>query len=296
MLTFQEMYEEAQEQVQDDDATSLITIKRGINQGAKKFANLLNREWRVAKKTFGVVADQQTYQLPEDLVKVKSVVVTISNVSYPLTEVVDEDVWNSLNTTTQTSDTPELYFIEGEDEISIYPTPSTTVANAATLRYEPRVKDMTQDDYTEGTVAVTNGSSEIVGTGTTWTAKMIGRKFKVTDGSADGMWTTIAGFTDSTHLTLENYYGGTTVSGATYKIGEMPDIPEEFHESCIDYACYRYYLRRKNRILARDFKYIFQEAIDTCQENYSSKTSSQYVKPVRSRFGYVHRRRDYTVS
>jgi len=290
------MYEEAQEQVQDDDATSLVTIKRAINQGSKKFQNLLNREWRVTSKTFSLVASQKAYQLPEDLVKLKSIVVTVANVNYPLTEIADEDRWNDLNLQSFESTIPEFYFVKGEDEIEIYPTPSASVSDAALIRYEPSMRDMAEADHTTGDVTATNGSAGVVGSSAAFTADMVGRKFSVTDGSADGMWYTVSAFTDSDNITLENLYGGTTVAGATYTIAEVPDIPEEFHESLIDYACYRYYLRRKNRTLARDFKAIFDEALEQCKENYSSKTSSNYVRPVRVGFGYTHRRRDYTVS
>lgn len=296
MLTFQDIYEEVQAQVQDTSANSLIVIKRGINQGAKKFSNILGRDWRMTRRTFSLVADQQYYQLPEDCIRVKSLVVEIGNVKYPLVEIADEDVWNELNMRTQSSSVPEYYYIEGNDQIGIFPVPSGAVSDAATLKFERAVRDMAEDDYEDGTITVTAGSVAVVGVGTTFTASMVGRTLFVTDGSPDGIGYKIAAFTDATHISLENKYGGDGGSGKTYKIAEVPDIPEEYHESLIDYGCFRYYLRRKNRGLAKDFATLFGQALQSCQSNYSSKTTSQYTKVPKLRQGYVHQKRDLTVT
>lgn len=296
MISFQNLYEEVQEQVQDDSATSLILIKRAINQGAKKFGAILNREWRNAETTFNIVADQQYYQVPEDCIRIKSIVVTVGGIAYNLQEIVNEDVWRELNQTTDESDVPEYFFVKGDDRIGIFPIPSSNISNGASIYYEPRMRDMSQANYTTGTVAVTNNSAAITGSSTTFTAVMVGRYLKVDEPNGDGMWYKISAYTSATSITLDNTYSGSTASGLSYTIAEMPDIPEEFHESLIDYACYRYYRRRRDIGMSRDMKAAFDEALAECQATYSSKTSGTYVRAVRPRFGYVHKKRDYTVS
>lgn len=296
MLTFQDIYEEVQEQVQDTSTASAVLIKRAINQGAKKFQNMLNREWRTTRRTFSLVANQQYYQLPEDCIRVKSLRVDVGDTTYNPTEIVDEDTWNDLNMTVDSSSTPDYFFIEGNDLLGIYPIPASAISDGATLKYERTMRDMAQDDYEEGTVDVTNGSTALVGSGTTFTEKMVGRTLFITDGTADGMGYKVAAFVDSTHLTLENKYGGTTGSSKTYKIAEVPDIPEEYHESLIDYGCFRYYLRRKNRGLAKDFASVFSQALESCQANYSSKTTSQYFRRPRIPSGYHHIKRDQRIT
>lgn len=278
MLTFQQLYEEVQEQVQDDSADSLVLIKRALNQGHRKFASVLHRDWRVSYKTFSLVASQQYYQTPEDAVRVKSLTVTRSSIIYPLTEIADEYKWQVLNARTQTSDNPSYFYVRGSDEFGIWPVPATNGTNAGTLAYERKVRDMSQADYTTGTVAITSGSATVEGTGVTFTATMVGRYLRVDDPSGDGMYYKITGFTDADTITLENTYGGSTVSTATYSIGEAPDIPEEFHESLIDYACFRYYLRRRDEGNAKDFKALYEMALEECRENYSSKIQSQYMR------------------
>lgn len=295
MISFQSIYEEVQEQTEDPSASSLVIIKRAINQGAKKFGAILNREWRESSSTFTVTASQQYYQMPEDAIRITALTVEVGDVVYPLTEIVSSDEWRNLNATNDTSSIPEFFYVKGADEFGIFPIPSTTISSAGTIVYERRMRDMKEADYTTGTIDVVNGSASIAGTATVFTASMVGRYLSVTNGATDGMWYKIDSFISATSITIENNYAGATATGATYIIGELPDIPEEFHESLIDYGCYRYYLRRRDIQLSRDMKSAFDESLILCQANYSSKTSSQYIKPYRRGNIYTHSRRDQRV-
>lgn len=292
MLTFNQIYSEVQTQVQDTSASSLIVIKRGINQAMHKFGAILNRDWRLQYRTFTTVASQQFYQMPEDAIRMKSLTVTVGSITYPLTEIVDEEYWQQLNRRVQTSTVPEYYFIKGADQYGIWPIPSAAVT--ATICFEPNMRDMTADDYSTATIAVTAASAAVVGTGTTFTASMVGRTLFVdpTGGTGDGAGYKVQSFTDTTHITLENNYAGATATGKTYLLGEVPDIPDEFHESLADYGAYRYYRYRRDLQTAKDLKAAFDEAIILCQQNYSSKSASQYFRAPRrhNQFGNQDRR------
>lgn len=72
-------------------------------------------------------------------------------------------------------------------------------------------------NYITGTVAVTNGSANVVGTGTTFTSGMVGKAFKI---SGENKFYTVATFTDATHITI-NTYTGTTGSGKSYVINSQ---------------------------------------------------------------------------
>lgn len=288
MLTFNQIYSETQAQTQDTDTSaSLPVIKRAINQGMRKFGAILAREWRTVDKTFSTVASQQFYQTPEDCIRIKSITITSGTTVYPLTEIASEDEWQQLNIRPSTSNYPMYYYVKGNDQFGIWPTPAASTASAGTLLYEHAMRDMSADDYTTGTVSVTAGSAAVVGSSTTWTANMVGRTLFVTDGSADGMGYKVSAFTDTTHITLENNYGGATGSGKAYSIGEVPDIPEEFHEALVDYALYRYYRYRRDLGTSKEMKSSFDEALLLCQQSYSSKTSSQYVRRPHVSYGYT---------
>lgn len=297
MLTYSNILSECQEQVEDFSTATSTLLSRAINQGAKKFGAILNREWRTTEKTFSIVASQQYYQMPEDSIRMNWLTVTVGGTIYPLTEVPDIETWQQLNLQTSTTSTvPDFYYVRGNDEVGIWPIPSATIANGGRLSFERRMRDMKVADYTTGTISITNGSALVAGSGTTFTSAMVGRSLNITADSGDGMWYRVAAFTDATNIVLENAYDGSTGSTLAYVIGELPDIPEEFHESLVDYGCYRYYRRRRDTNLAKDMKSAFNESIAECMANYSSKTGSQYFRPIKVRGGYKHTNRDYTVS
>ena len=79
--------------------------------------------------------------------------------------------------------------------------------------------------YKTGTVTVTNGSTEVVGSGTTWGDGTItpGDSFSLVDssGAAVAPFYEVASVTDDTHLTLSNAYGGTTASGVKYALWNL---------------------------------------------------------------------------
>lgn len=68
-------------------------------------------------------------------------------------------------------------------------------------------------DYSAGTIAVTNGNANVVGTGTTFTAGMVGKQILI-----GGTFYTVQLFTDATHVTLNTNYAGSTASGLSYTI------------------------------------------------------------------------------
>lgn len=299
MLTFQQIGDEAAAQLEDPSVAMRTLIDRAINQGALKFGGILNREVRITERTFSTVKDQQYYQTPEDCVRPSTIVITIGGVAYPLTEMADEDAWNELNaySSSEHNNVPEFYHCKGADQFGIWPIPASANANAGNIAYESRMKRMSAQDYTTGTITVAGASAAIVGSGTTFTAQMVGRTLVVQDGGDnDGIPYKISAFTDATHITLENFYAGLAGGSKSYIIGDVPDLPDEFHESLVDYALYRGYKRRRDRGMAADSKAAFDEALQLCEQSYSSMSASQYVRPVRPRAGYMHGRRDYMVT
>ena len=82
------------------------------------------------------------------------------------------------------------------------------------------------DTYDTGTVTVTQGSTAVTGSGTTFTAAMVGRQF-IVEGIAP--FYTVATAPTSTSLTLDREFGGTTAAGASYDIVQVyQDVPSDF--------------------------------------------------------------------
>lgn len=273
MITFQDIYTQTQATVGDTDATSLSLIKSDINQGLHMFRNAMKRPYTRLSKSTNLIATQQYYQLSEDVVRVREVRATNGNMKFPLKEIKSEYLWNSMNVVNaNTIAVPTYFFVRGNDEIGLWPIPGQTITNGLEVSYEPRKPDFSEDDYTTGTVTVTNGSTTITHSAAGFSTKMIGRYFCVTDGT-DGLWYRISAYVNASNMTLENYYQGTSGAGKTFRIGQVAEIPEEYHLNLVDYAVYRYFLRRKDTVVALQFKALFDTALKNAKQNYASKTS-----------------------
>lgn len=84
------------------------------------------------------------------------------------------------------------------------------------------------------TVNESGGGSIVTGSGTTFTASMVGRYINITDTTAanggDGFWYEIGGYINATTISLVKPYEGTAISAgsATYTIGQCSVIPEAY--------------------------------------------------------------------
>jgi hypothetical protein len=277
LFSFQEQYELAQQISGVSDAANTAIFKRAINWGGQRFMAILGRPWNKQSRFADVVADQQYYQLPEDAVRPTEVIVSTgtTGVWVPLIEVADETMWRLMNQSSPTGN-PTHYYVRGNDEIGLYPTPSAAVTSGLELVFEPRHLLLTKDDFTTGTVTVTNGGLTVTNSAANFTADMVGRKFQITDGT-DGNSYRVQSFTDTSNLVLENYYQGTSGAGKTYRIGEQMNIPEEFLQAPVDYAMHRHYLRRGDKQEAADFRALFESDLETCQSLYGQASSNQII-------------------
>lgn len=276
-LTFQQAYQEVQSSVGNFSATELVIIKRDINRAVDRFKSVMRRPWsRIARKA-NTVASQQDYQLPKSVLRVMGVEYKYGDSYFPLIEVGGEQNFSRLNAVpSATIGIPRFWFPKGKNVVSIYPTPSEAVTEGIRVYYEPKQTRMESDDYITGTVTVTQGDATITHSAAGFTEAMVGRYFYVTDGT-HGEEYQIVSYTDSSTLELENVYEGSSGSGKTFLIGVVPDIPDEYHDSLIDYCIGRFYKRQKDVVTAKAFMRDFQDAVEECKELYSSPTSDDKI-------------------
>lgn len=93
-----------------------------------------------------------------------------------------------------------------------------------------KYRGSTNSNYSTGTITVTNGSSSIVGSGTSWATSTnceVGEYIKL----PDGKWYKITVVTDNTHVTIEISYQGSTLSGQTYTISPWGEIQGKLNSS-----------------------------------------------------------------
>src|SRR6266576_2053302 len=198
-ISFSELYTIYAQHTGDSSTANTAIGKSRINDTHKEL--MAAHDWYFAEKTanFTTVANTYTYNLPYDYGRLVGVTIQISSIFYTLTEVASHDEWQKIQRyrSTYTSNIPELYHITG-DAMEIYPVPSSNGdASNGTFYYVKRVADMQYDNYTTGTVTLTNASTVVTGSGTTFTAAMVGRFIK---GNLDGRYYEIATFTSTTVL------------------------------------------------------------------------------------------------
>lgn len=276
MLTFTQLYTRGADIVGISPTTAsaaLANIKADINQGLRIFKNASRRYWSRKEVTTNLVQGQQYYTFPEDMVRITTVRVTNGGLILPVTLIDSEELWNRINLVpAMTVGIPTQGFVRGRNELGLYPVPSVNTANGLIVSYEPRLKDMTLDDVTNVTVNATVNSNILVAASNSFTAKMVGQWISITDGS-DGNWYQIVGYTDSTHVTIENYYQGPTVAGAACIIGTVPDIPEDYHLALVYYAAFNYFLKRKDKDTAAAYKSLYQDLFQQYKSVYAGKST-----------------------
>jgi len=194
----------------------------------------------------------------------------------------EEETWIELNSDSGSaeSDYPQYFFLK-RDTIEYYPTPASS-DNVITLRVKRLPRELSQDDYTTGSIkTMVNGSTAVVGnTGVNWTTPSIamdGRFFKINN---DNYWYEIASITDATNLVLNREYGGTAITAGTanYTIGEGSLLPYKFSEIPTFYALYIYYLQKKNKDLATVYKKRWEESLQGLKSHSASNTVSGVIQ------------------
>lgn len=225
------------------------------------------------------------YALPYDYDKLINTTVTVGNITYTPKECPTLNYWTLINQTQYTSDFPEWFFIY-DGEIGYYPILSSA-GNLITYNYDRRVFDLSVADETGGNVsAVTNGSTTVTGSGTSWTASMAGRFIRLdisntAANSGDSYWYEIKSVASTTSLTLEKAYQGTTRSAATinYTIGQMPILSEQYHDLPVYYAAYVYFTGiQPDTNRATGMKRIFDEKFAQLISDGGSKTTSPVIE------------------
>lgn len=235
MLTFTEQKTLYQTLTEDSSQKNQDLFDVIINEKNRNILSSYNWPFLERSADISTVASQQFYNVPYNYKKGINVTVTVGTTKYSPIQAPNRAFWDNLNSTTsQTSDFPQYWF-EYNGKIGIFPTPSSS-SNTITVNYKVRVKDLSLADYTTGTITTaTNGSTAIVGDSTVWTPKMAGLSFRIDDSltanTGDGEWYEIASITDNTNLVLLNEYQGISIAAgsATYTIGQISQLPEDYH-------------------------------------------------------------------
>ena len=258
----------------NDNGTSLSNITQDINQAQQLFKNAVRNYWTRNQVTTSLVTSQQDYTMPANFVRTTEVTITANGIVYPLEPVASEHEWNKLNIIPAvTIYIPTRYFIKGFNVISVWPAPSTNNIGTLSVSFQPRTRDWSSAlaDIT-GTAKVTNGATLVTDSATSYTASMVGDAFTVTDGTG-GNWYPIQSVPTNSTLNLQNYYIDQTSTSASYLIGQVPDIPEDYHMALVYFPLYQFELKRGNMKEAEAYLGLFQNLLDKYEDTYAVKTT-----------------------
>jgi hypothetical protein len=215
----------------DANYTNIIAdFKQSISSRYQMIlAKMTDYKTETYNSSFSTVAGQQYYYFPAGLINIEALYIDLGSFKQPVSIINNEDNWNRLNAIQIVQSQLPQYFFPRRDDFGIWPIPQAVYNGYMSYHYRDR--SLSVDDYSTSTVSVTNNSATITGSSTAFTPAMVGRWFTITDTTVNGQgyWYRIGGYVSSTVLTLETVWSGTTSSGATYNIGETPELPEEGH-------------------------------------------------------------------
>lgn len=277
-MTFNTIYSQVQSLTGDASAGSTTLFKNLVNQTQNNLL-ALRKDITETSKTDTTVANQQNYYLPYNYGKMYAITITVGSIAYPLIPIEDDTIWFQINARSSSyqSTIPSNYWIFN-DQVYIYPKPSAS-GNTITMYYHKVVKPMTQDDYTTGTITtLTNGASSVTGSGTTWTAGFVGRSLNIT---SDGYWYEILTRASNTSVTLKKTFQGTSISAGSeaYTIGEMPTIPEAYHELMVWRPTALYWQQKKEMDKADFYWKLYNQMEKRFIEDRASKVESAIINP-----------------
>lgn len=278
MLTFTQMKKKAANFCGIyDDAPDMDGIITDIHTGVKLFQNAARRYWTRREKKTNLNTNQQYYQFPSDMLRVRTVRVKSGDRMVPLTEVFSEEEWDSLNVSQfATAGHPTHFFVKGADEIGLYPTPRQTVADGLVVSYEPRMVDMAIEDVKLNANVTENGVTVVDPQGR-FKPNMVNDCWLTVTNGSDGNWYKIVKFIDRNNIQIDNNYQGLTENNVPILIGQCPSFPEEYHLAPVHYAAQQFFLLRKDLESAGMYGQLFDKAFAEYRRVYGKKTSSGVI-------------------
>ena len=263
MNTFQDIYD-AFTTATKNTATANQTTGKGYINDTENII-LAMRPWKFLEQTYTISTALSTNAYELKLGKNNQVIavrVTVGSTVYRPKIVESYQFWEYLQgLNTDANDVMQYVYIQDE-QLLVYPTPATA-GSTIRVRARKRHKDMTQANYTTGTITTaTSGGDDLVGSGTSWTAGMAAANghIRITNiaGAAggDGEWYEIETVDSTTTLTLVKNYEGTTLAAASaaYTIGELPLIPQS-HTALLLYRPLAMYYMHEGEDFKRSDRY-----------------------------------------
>lgn len=286
MLTWTDLTNKAVRLSRDTSPGTLIQLQQDMNQGYVLFNAKLSRYWSRKQQFTDIVASQSIYQTPVDCVRVigmTAATATGSSYQPPIKEIRSEYEWRQIKAPTNYSSSwITYYFMIGNDELELWPVPSANVTNGLRFYYQQQDHFLSVVDIISGslspiqTVTMINGSATVTSIGSTFTSQLVGLQFQMT-GVTDLTWYEIVDVPTTSTLVLKSAFVGTSGSGLSFRIGQLPIIPGEYHDALVQYALSLYFSGKGNEVRANQHMQVFDLAVQDAIEQYSSSTEGNVI-------------------
>lgn len=235
-------------------------------------AEFSNYKTELPPQTAATVDNRQYYHNPPGIVDIEHINVDIGDQNIPLQIVNSQQVWDKLNYITIANYPTHIF--PRRDDFGLWPIPDAVY----TINFGSHLRDraLTNADVTAGTVTVTNNDATVTHSGTSFTALMVGRFFRVTQ---DGYWYRIASFTDTSNIELESVFEGSSGNTLAYTIGESPELPEEIHVA-LSYGVTADYYRgpRNSPEKSKYWESLYKDVLERGKKRYASRSNSRLIK------------------
>lgn len=231
----------------------------------------------------GTVAQQQFYNLPPQVKKLINVTVKVGGVIWQPKECPTRQYWDALNVVQFYQDFPSFFFVYN-GQVGLYPTPSSS-NNILTMNYKTRIPELTMPDVStiggaSATVTIAGASTGVVSNLSILKKWMVGQWIQIpissTDAtSGDGQWYQIDSVLNGTTAYLKNNYDGNSVTGASFTIGQVPILPEDYQDLPLYRMAIIYYTTRfPDATRAQLYQGLYDEGEKRLNEEFGSKTSN----------------------
>lgn len=262
---------------QDVNAETLVIGKRNINLGQTLLET--DMAYPPSEDTRPILTTtSDTYNLPENFIRLIQLYVTVSGIRYSPEIVWNENDWQVIKSrgSATVSDVMTHIYVR-QRTFEVFPTP-ITAGNTMRLLYESLSKPFTAANYTTGSVTtLANLGTAVTVSGSAFTAAMIGRSFRV---DSDGNWYLISAVPSATTLTLATAYQGTAISAGTeaFTIGEIPRTPAGTHHLPVIYALWKHFEGvRRDPTMANHYKKQWEEGLDWAKATYGNRTDTAVI-------------------
>lgn len=253
----------------DSTSTNSTNGKLWINDVKNKILSMadwpfLEDEWYADS-----VASQESYRMAHSYRRLLNVWYINSDNKYMPKEIMSNREWTEKSALSTTSDYPDFFHIFA-DYIHFYPKFSTAGIDIH-MRFIKSEKEFSNwTNYTTGTLSVTQNTSAVTGSGTSWTSSMIGRSILL-----DGLWYEISNVGSTTSITLAKTFEGATITAGTYTIGEVTSIPDGFQDMLWQRPASIYFMQKGEEERANFYLSLYKDGLIDLKSRFLTKTSDQ---------------------